>query len=274
MAGWGIPVPGDSSQTIYVWIDALINYITGQGFGSSEAWRRVWNTETRKIHVIGKDVWKFHAVYWPALLLSAGLPLPNEIVVHGFLTVEGEKISKSLANVIDPFACIDRYGAEAVRYSLLTLSPFADGDYSRHYLQQRYQADLANGIGNLATRLTALCQKACLSGLQPVAMLEPPAGCSEHLAGHRFDRALRVLWSLVTEVNQGIESARPWEQIHSAAAAQSLHKWVCNLEEIAYWVQPFLPTTGAKILQGLREPHIARLSPMFPRLENVIPAEE
>lgn len=174
MAGWGIPVPGDDSQTIYVWIDALINYITGQGFGSGEAWRRVWSAETKKIHVIGKNVWKFHAVYWPALLLSAGLPLPNEIVVHGFLTVEGAKISKSLANVIDPFACIESFGAEAVRYSLLTLSPFGDGDYSTRYLQQRYQADLANGIGNLATRLTALCEKARLGELQPAAALEPP----------------------------------------------------------------------------------------------------
>ena len=111
-AAWRVGVyrsPVIASQTIYVWIDALINYITGQGFGSSEAWRRVWNAETKKIHVIGKNVWKFHAVYWPALLLSAGLPLPDEIVVHGFLTVEGAKISKSLANVINPFACIDLY---------------------------------------------------------------------------------------------------------------------------------------------------------------------
>ncbi len=274
MAGWGIPVPGDSSQTIYVWIDALINYITGQGFGSGEAWRRVWNAETKKVHVIGKNVWKFHAVYWPALLLSAGLPLPDEIVVHGFLTVEGTKISKSLANVIDPFACIDRYGAEAVRYSLLTLSPFGDGDYSRRYLQQRYQADLANGIGNLATRITALCQKAQLNGLELAATQEPPLDFAKHMADHRFDRALRVLWNLATEVNQGIEKGRPWEQIRRAETSQSIQEWVQSLWLIAHWVQPFLPTTGAKLLQSLREPRITRLSPLFPRLEIGRLAEE
>ncbi len=274
MAGWGIPVPGDSSQTIYVWIDALINYITGQGFGSSEAWRRVWNTETKKIHVIGKNVWKFHAVYWPALLLSAGLPLPDEIVVHGFLTVEGAKISKSLANVIDPFACIEPFGAEAVRYSLLTLSPFADGDYSQRYLGQRYQADLANGIGNLATRLTALCQKARLNGLQLAAAPELPLEFAQHMASHRFDRALRALWTPATAVNQGIERERPWEQIQSAQTAQSLREWVHSLWVIAYWMQPFMPTTGAKILHDLRQPHLTRLPPLFPRLETGRLAEE
>ena len=274
MAGWGIPVPGDDRQTIYVWIDALINYITGQGFGSGEAWRRVWNSDTKKIHVIGKNVWKFHAVYWPALLLSAGLPLPDEIVVHGFLTVEGTKISKSLANVIDPFTCIDRYGAEAVRYSLLTLSPFADGDYSKRYLRQRYQADLANGIGNLATRITALCQQARLNGLESAATPEPPPNFAKHMADYRIDRALSALWTLVTEINQGIESVRPWEQIQSPATARSLDKWVHGLGEFAYWVQPVLPTTGGRILQGLSKPRIARLSPLFPRLADVYPAEE
>ncbi len=273
MAGWGIPVPGDGSQTIYVWIDALINYITGQGFGSGESWQRTWNAETKKIHVIGKNVWKFHAVYWPALLLSAGLPLPDEIIVHGFLTVEGAKISKSLSNVIDPFACIDSFGAEAVRYSLLTLSPFADGDYATSNLRQGYRADLANGIGNLATRLTALCQKARLSGLQPAAAPEPPLDFARHMAGYRFDRALRALWTPATVVNQGIERERPWEQIQSAQTAQSLREWLHSLEGIAYWMQPFMPTTGARILQGLHEPRITRLSPLFPRLAKEVPKE-
>ncbi len=113
--GWGIPVPDNRSQIIYVWIDALINYITGQGFGSGDEWRNIWTGDVRKIHVIGKNVWKFHAVYWPALLLSAGLPLPNEIVVHGFLTVEGKKMSKSLGNVADPFDCIKQFGGDAFR---------------------------------------------------------------------------------------------------------------------------------------------------------------
>jgi lysyl-tRNA synthetase class I len=127
--GWGITVPGDDSQTIYVWIDALINYLTG--LGAPESWQHWWNTSTRKIHLLGKNVWKFHAVYWPALLLSAGLPLPDELFVHGFLTVNGQKIGKSLGNAVDPFSLIETYGPEAVRYYLLRHVPaWADGDFA------------------------------------------------------------------------------------------------------------------------------------------------
>ena len=146
--GWGIPVPGDPSQIVYVWIDALVNYISGPGFGSGQDWCRIWNQEVRKIHVIGKNVWKFHAVYWPALLLSAGLPLPDEILVHGFLTENGRKISKSVGNGIDPFAAVEHYGADAVRYYLLRgFSTFADGDFSSQRLGQIYHADLAMAWG-------------------------------------------------------------------------------------------------------------------------------
>jgi methionyl-tRNA synthetase len=152
--GWGITVPGDSSQTIYVWIDALINYVSGPGLGGGDAWRHWWDADCHKVHVIGKNVWKFHAVYWPALLLSAGLPLPNTIVVHGFVTAEGRKIGKSLGNVVDPFELVERFGADAIRYYLLRAIPaFDDGDFSAQRLQRLYQADLANGIGNLVSRL-------------------------------------------------------------------------------------------------------------------------
>ena len=115
-AGWGIAVPGDPLQVIYVWIDALVNYVSGPGFGTDESWPDWWGDNVRKIHWIGKNVWKFHAVYWPALLLSAGLPLPDEIVVHGFLTENGRKISKSLGNAVDPVQSVDKYGVEALRY--------------------------------------------------------------------------------------------------------------------------------------------------------------
>ena len=154
---WGIHVPGDDSQVVYVWIDALVNYISGLGLGSGDDWRPWWSDDVEKIHVIGKNVWKFHAIYWPALLLSAGLPLPNEIVVHGFLTAEGRKIGKSLGNAVDPFGCIETFGADAVRYYLLrAIPPFDDGDFSPVRLHHLYNTDLANGLGNLVSRLTTL----------------------------------------------------------------------------------------------------------------------
>ena len=160
VGGWGIPVPGDPSQVIYVWIDALINYISGPGFAAGDGWKEFWNEEVKKTHVIGKNVWKFHAVYWPALLLSAGLPPPDEILIHGFLTENGRKISKSQGTAINPFACAEKYGADGVRYYLLrAVSPFDDGDFSCERLGQLYNADLANGLGNLCSRLTNLCQR-------------------------------------------------------------------------------------------------------------------
>ena len=120
--GWGLPFPGDPSQVVYVWIDALVNYLTGLGFPTEEG-LRFWDEGSRRIHVIGKNVWKFHAVYWPALLLSAGLPLPDELFVHGFLTENGRKISKSSGGSADPLGFVERYGADAVRYFLLRRRP-------------------------------------------------------------------------------------------------------------------------------------------------------
>jgi methionyl-tRNA synthetase len=158
--GWGIPVPGDRSQVIYVWIDALINYVTGLGFGVGSDWERTWHEATWKVHVIGKNVWKFHAVYWPALLLSAQLPLPNELFVHGFLTENGRKISKSLGNSIDPFEYQSQFGTDGLRHYLLkATSPFEDGDFSSSRIASVYRSDLANGLGNLVRRVTSLSSK-------------------------------------------------------------------------------------------------------------------
>ena len=188
MAGWGIPVPGDQTQIIYVWIDALINYLSGQGFGTQDTWKQVWNECTHKIHVIGKNVWKFHAVYWPALLLSAQLPLPNEIVIHGFVTVEGKKISKSLGNVVDPIDSIKKYGSDPVRYYLTRAIPsFTDGDYSQSIYKNIYSSDLANGIGNVTSRILALCEKAHLTSAS-LKSIPPsrPEGHAEALSEYDF----------------------------------------------------------------------------------------
>ena len=172
-AGWGIPYPGDPTQVVYVWIDALINYLTGLGFPDSDV-DRFWN-DADTCHVIGKNVWKFHAVYWPALLLSAGFPVPDQIVVHGFLTNEGKKISKSSGDAADPIEYVDSLGVDAVRYFLLRhVRPFEDSDFSRARLEAVYDADLAHGIGNLTSRLTALCESACVSAVDVDAVQPAP----------------------------------------------------------------------------------------------------
>lgn len=225
-------------ENIYVWIDALINYITGQGFGSGDEWRNIWTEEVRKIHVIGKNVWKFHTVYWPALLLSAGLPLPNEIVVHGFLTVEGKKMSKSLGNVADPFDCIKQFGFDAFRYYLLrAVSPFEDGDYSESQVVNLYNSDLANGLGNLVSRLWTLCIKSGVDRIEDSGSSRQTDQYHESMTGCRFGQAQRILWNQLALINQEIDRLRPWELLRSGKREEVKNKtqeWVSELINTTY----------------------------------------
>jgi len=267
--GWGIAVPGDKSQHVYVWIDALINYLSGLGFGAGEDWRTWWDDDVRKIHVIGKNVWKFHAVYWPALLLSAGLKLPDEIVVHGFLTENGEKISKSRGRAVDPFALVDQFGADALRYYLLRGVPsLSDGDFSTERLQALYNADLANGLGNLVSRLTTLGERAGCEPLPPLDTDESPNGYVEALDAYAFDRALGILWSEVARLNRVIEKAKPWEKLQRGEQIRSIvDVWLRDLYRIAYWLRPFLPQASEKICAALRDERLSALRNLFPRIK-------
>jgi methionyl-tRNA synthetase len=269
--GWGITVPGEPAQTIYVWIDALINYISGPGFGSTDAWRQWWQADCRKVHVIGKNVWKFHAIYWPALLLSAGLPLPDTIMVHGFVTAEGRKIGKSLGNAVDPFGLVERFGGDAVRYYLLrAIPPFDDGDFSVSRLEQLYRTDLANGIGNLVSRLANLSQRAGLNAYDCGDNVpQPPAGYIDALENFRFDTAAGILWELVDTINRQIESVKPWELLKRQAITQAsgyLSNWLHELHRFAHWASPLLPATAARIKLALAQPGSVAGRPMFPRL--------
>jgi len=267
--GWGVPVPGDPTQVVYVWIDALVNYLTGLGYGAGGPWHEWWNRDTRKIHVIGRNVWKFHAIYWPALLLSAGLPLPNELVIHGFLTADGCKISKSLGNTISPQDYIGKYGADALRYFLLrAVPPFDDGDFSAARFASVYQADLANGLGNLVSRLLTLAVKSCLTDASledgAVVAADFQAAC----AGYRHDEALAILWRRIDVLNQEIEQTKPWvalkEGAESVVRAQ-VAGWLRTLGGIAQSLGPFLPETSAKILQLLAVKPLQAAPPLFPR---------
>lgn len=252
-ASWGIPVPGSPDQVIYVWIDALINYLTGQGFGESLRWENVWNSNVRKIHVIGKNVWKFHAVYWPALLLSANLPLPNEIVVHGFLTVNGTKISKSLGNTIDPLIVRENFGVDPLRHFLLSCTPiYSDSDFSLDRLAKVYETDLANRLGNLYSRLTTLCRKAEVTLQFSTA---PKIIPDDLIKLYSLQEISRSAWNAVDKINQEINQERPWELLKVITEKQKLNnllkRWCERLCEVAHTLSPFIPETSLRIREGL-----------------------
>jgi methionyl-tRNA synthetase len=275
--GWGIPVPDHRSQVIYVWIDALINYLTGQGFGEGDEWERIWNSETRKIHVIGKNIWKFHAVYWPALLLSASLPLPNEIFVHGFLTENGRKISKSVGNTVDPFRYIDRFGADGLRHFLLkAVSPFEDGDFSDRRITDVYETELANGLGNLVSRVTSLCAKSSFHRRLSGVLIRPNLdGLASALQKYRFDEAAQVLWAEIAWLNQDVARVKPWELLRSGKVHElhaALGNWIEGIQHVALQLLPFLPESSQKVLDSVAGASIQASRPLFPRLSG-LPAE-
>ena len=210
--GWGIPVPGDSDQVMYVWYDALANYITALGLEEgSEKFKKYWLDAPRRIHMIGKGINRFHSVYWPAMLMSADIPVPTEVFVHGYLTINGQKISKSLGNVIDPVVQVEQYGCDAVRYYLLrAVSPFDDGDYGEDRFQEVFNADLANNLGNLARRVETIGAKA---GHVPkdLPIEEAPDGFHAAMDDFRFNTAIATVWALASDMNQRIEEVKPWE---------------------------------------------------------------
>ena len=261
---WGVPVPDDPKHVMYVWVDALTNYITGAGFPdqASELWR-YWPAD---LHVIGKDIIRFHAVFWPAFLMSAGLPLPKRVFAHGFLYNRGEKMSKSVGNVVDPFALADGYGVDAVRYFLLREVPFGqDGSYSHDAIVGRLNADLANDLGNLAQRSLSMVGKNC-SGAVPApgaftpadeAMLGATDGLHEKTAAAFADLALHTalstIWSVVADANRYFAGQEPWalKKTDPERMATVLYVTAEVVRNVAILAQPFMPDSSAKLLDLL-----------------------
>lgn len=267
--GWGIPFPGQENQVVYVWIDALINYLTGLNFPDGANVQQFWH-DAHRCHVIGKNVSKFHAIYWPALLLSAGLPVPNEIVVHGFLTNEGRKISKSSGDAINPIHYVKQFGVDGLRYFLLRyVRTFEDADFSTARVQQSYNTDLSNGLGNLTSRLTALCENAGVISLPPHNTFEAPAEYHEHLQAFRFDLALNVVWDEISALNRELTDAAPWFDIKAGRiehARKTLIPLAQRLRSTSKWLTPFLPSTAAEVTRVLSESPLSKCNPLFPRL--------
>jgi methionyl-tRNA synthetase len=259
---WGVPVPNDSTQRIYVWFDALNIYQSGIGFGWDEKkYNKWWPAD---VHVIGKGITRFHAIYWPAFLLSANLKLPKTIFIHGYFTVEGQKISKSIGNVIDPLYLIKTYGADTLRYYFLAkFNPFTDGDFSEEKLKHVYNSDLANGLGNLAARVAKLCERSEISFKNTETLLN--TGTKKVFSTFRFDRALEEIWTDIRNLDQKIEETRPLE-LEGDNLKKNLENAVSTIRNIAYNLKPFLPKTAEKIEKQFAGPKIEAGKPLFPRL--------
>jgi methionyl-tRNA synthetase len=251
---WGIPVPGDDSQTMYVWADALTNYISALGYGSDEKNMDFWPAD---VHLIGKDIVRFHAIIWPAMLLAAGLEVPKNLYVHGFITVDGQKMSKSLGNGIDPLELLKMHDAEVVRYFMLReLQSTEDSDFSYQNLESRYNSDLANGLGNLVQRTATLVDtklggkvsyKSDL-GLTEASLKEVLDDSEYHKAfeAFRLHDAVANVWAKIGIANAYINEREPWKQ-EGEEQYKTLIVTVAMISHIAWLLKPFMPSTSERV---------------------------
>jgi methionyl-tRNA synthetase len=269
---WGIEVPGDPAHVMYVWLDALTNYLTATGYPDATAPRAgFWPAD---LHMVGKDIIRFHAVYWPAFLMAAGLPTPRRVCANGWWTVEGEKMSKSVGNVIDPSALIEAYGRDAVRFFLLREMPFGnDGDYSPRALVSRLNVELANDLGNLAQRSLSMIARNCEGRLPPLplplteadaALLAQAAAlpdlCGVAIEAQAFHTALEEAWRVIRAANAYIDHQAPWalKKTDTVRMGSVLRVLAEVIRTVATVLQPFMPDSMARMLDQLAVPVAAR----------------
>jgi methionyl-tRNA synthetase len=251
---WGIPVPDDDTQTIYVWADALVNYLSAiDYYDEGEKFNKYWPAD---VHCIGKDILRFHAIFWPAMLFSLDLNLPRTIFVHGFITVGGQKMSKSLGNVVDPFWLVEKYGTDAVRYYLLReISPTEDGDFTLDKFETRYNADLANGLGNFAARVLALQAQNPEMKLLKIdkaidkKIKESEKETEQKLKEFKFSESLSAIWELIAFGDKYINETQAWKVKDAKLKNQIISNLIAILNSTADHLKPFLPETSAKINQ-------------------------
>jgi methionyl-tRNA synthetase len=297
---WGVPIPWDESQVVYVWFDALLNYLTALSYASDEdLTERFWPPD---FHFIGKDILKFHAVIWPAMLMAGGVELPRHLFIHGYLLMQGEKMSKTLGNVLDPFQVMDLYGADALRYYCFREVSFGqDGSISTEGFESRYNTELANEYGNLASRTLAMIER-FREGVVPQAPISPELatdfgglveGVQRHLDRAEISLALEAIWSRVRRLNRYVEEQSPWNLAKDASHSDKLDEVLYGLAEglrvVSVLLHPYIPESAVKALSALGQDgdaalsleqaeigavpggaRVARLEPLFPRVE---PAE-
>lgn len=269
---WGVRVPGDEKHIMYVWLDALTNYITAAGYPdtNSDLFKRYWPAA---LHMVGKDILRFHTIYWPAFLMSAGIAPPKRVFAHGWWTSEGQKMSKSLGNVIEPNAAIDRYGLDPFRYFLLRELPFGqDGDFSHRAIVGRINSDLANGLGNLAQRTLTQIQRNCDAKVPtPGPALPVDEDLTKEAAGileaatramnaQEFHKALDTIWSAIGACDRYIDAQAPWKlkKTDPARMATVLYALADAIRRIALATLPFMPESSNKLLDQLSVPAAKR----------------
>jgi methionyl-tRNA synthetase len=259
--GVGVPVPGDPNQVMYVWFDALAIYITGIGYGTDEEkFQKWWPAD---VHVIGKDINRFHTVYWPAMLLSAKLPLPKCVLIHGFITSNGQKMSKTLGNVIDPFEMVEKFGLEPFRYFLLSQIPTNDdGDFTQERFKEVYTSELSNGLGNLVARIAKLAENNNVS-VDPYDNSFVPE-VEDDLKNFRFNIAIQRIRGIIATLDKSVNENKPWE-LKGDDAVNVITVLSKGVQQVAFNLQPFLPETARKILNQFSG-EIKSSSPLFPRL--------
>ena len=259
---WGIDIPGDPEQVMYVWFDALINYISTLGWPKKiKVFEEFWPG----IQVAGKDNLRQQTAIWQAMLMAAGLPNSRQVFIHGFITLDNQKISKSLGNIIDPFEIVEKYGTDAVRYYLLREIPaFGDGDFSMQRFKELYNADLANGLGNLVARVAAMAQKAELEFKVADKKIDPSVSAA--LGLYDFNRALGLIWEKIKEADLLINKKMVW-QLEGIKKKKELTNLAGQIKQIAVDLQPFLPETAEKIQKQFSAPKIKSEKPLFPRIE-------
>ncbi|HYN00515.1 MAG TPA: methionine--tRNA ligase [Aestuariivirgaceae bacterium] len=261
---WGIPVPGADGHVVYVWVDALTNYMSATGLpDSSHPRARYWPAD---LHVVGKDIMRFHTVYWPAFLMSADLPLPKRVFGHGFLFNRGEKMSKSVGNVIDPISMIKQYGVDQVRYFFLREVPFGqDGNYSHDAIVNRINADLANDLGNLAQRSLSMIARNCASSVPQFGdftetdktLLRAAYALIEEIRAHHdvqaINKALDAIWRVIGDTNRYFASEQPWAlaKTDPRRMATVLYVTVEVLRQIGILIQPYMPHSAGKLLDAI-----------------------
>lgn len=258
---WGVNVPEDSDHVMYVWFDALTFYISNLGWPKD---RKNFEEFWPVTQVAGKDNLRQQSAIWQAMLMSAGIPNSKQIFIHGFVTSNGQKISKSLGNVIDPFELVKKYGTDATRYFLLAkMHPYEDSDFTYEKFETSYNSDLANGLGNLVARTAKLCEKSNLTFKKDKQNLDPKI--SKLLSEFRFDEALRLVWEEISQTDQFINQEEPWK-LEGKALEKTLTHIVAHIRTIAFNLIPFMPGTARKIQKQFGELKIESDSPLFPRL--------
>ncbi|MFH1236550.1 MAG: methionine--tRNA ligase, partial [Parcubacteria group bacterium] len=261
---WGLNFPG-TGQKIYVWVEALQNYISAVGYGRDDAkFKKWWPTD---VHLMAKDIIKFHAVYWPAMLMAAGEQPPKKIFAHGFFSLDGKKMSKSIGNVIDPNELVKKFGADATRYLLLSQFPFGqDGDIKESKFVEQYNADLANGLGNLVSRTSNLIEKNNLE------IRIEQSGDGHHelvvqaISEMRFDDALKLIRQKISDANKYLDEQHPWKMADSTAISEVMTVLVRDILSIARALKPFMPGTSERIVTQFTAAKILKGTPLFPRI--------